>query len=126
MIPRRFPWRASPPSYSDGVVALDAGECDLGHPAIDETVDDMVIYVAVKAIDGESNTLTAAAPCIVRESNTLTSFGTIEIDEADVQLMIDEGSLASTILHEMGHVLGIGSLWTDFGFLQGAGGADPS
>lgn len=108
------------------MVVLDAGECDLGHPAIDETVDDMVIYVAVKAIDGESNTLAAAGPCIVRESNTLTSFGTIEIDEADVQLMIDGGSLASTILHEMGHVLGIGSPWTDFGFLQGAGGADPS
>jgi len=29
------------------------------------------------------------------------------------------------ILHEMGHVIGIGVIWDNKGFLNGAGGADP-
>jgi hypothetical protein len=35
------------------------------------------------------------------------------------------GTLFDVILHEMGHVLGIGTLWEARGLLIGKGGADP-
>jgi hypothetical protein len=33
--------------------------------------------------------------------------------------------LYSVVLHEMGHILGIGTLWEDFGLLSGAGTSNP-
>ena len=35
------------------------------------------------------------------------------------------GQLYYVVLHEMGHVLGIGTLWQSLGLLAGAGTADP-
>jgi leishmanolysin len=104
---------------------LDAGECDLAHPAIDETVDDMIIYAAVQADDGVDGTLASAGPCVERDGTLLPLFGTILIDSDDVAPMIAEGTLESTVLHEIAHVIGFGVFWEDIGALQGAGGADP-
>jgi hypothetical protein len=39
-------------------------------------------------------------------------------DTADLQWLEDEGLLEDVLLHEMGHVLGIGALWNRFGYLQ--------
>jgi hypothetical protein len=36
----------------------------------------------------------------------------MQFDEDDVEALLAEGSLADVILHEMGHVLGFGTLWT--------------
>ena len=49
----------------------------------------------------------------------------MEFDTFDLGELETDGSLASVILHEMGHVLGIGSIWTDKGVLVGAGTANP-
>lgn len=37
--------------------------------------------------------------------------GTITVDVDDVEAMDADGTLGSTLMHEMGHVLGIGTLW---------------
>jgi hypothetical protein len=42
----------------------------------------------------------------------------MEFDAADVGPLEERDQLGSLILHEMGHVLGIGTLWSDFGLLQ--------
>jgi hypothetical protein len=39
--------------------------------------------------------------------------------------METQGTLRDVILHEMGHVLGLGTRWQAHGLLTGAGGADP-
>src|SRR5204863_4051211 len=39
--------------------------------------------------------------------------------------MVSSGLLYSVVLHEMGHILGIGTLWSDFGLLSGAGTSNP-
>ena len=42
-------------------------------------------------------------------------------DTADLASLESDGRLLGVILHEMGHVLGIGTIWETFGLLFGAG-----
>ena len=81
-------------------------------------VDDLLIIAAVAEIDGDGGTLGRAAPCGVREASRLPWFGAMEFDAADLAVMEADGILESVILHEMGHVLGIGSLWDRHGLLR--------
>jgi Leishmanolysin len=82
-----------------------------GIPGITETVDDMIIDVIVQPIDGVGNILGAAGPCWVRGSDFLTIYGIMFFDSADLQDIADAGVLDEVIVHEMGHVIGIGTLW---------------
>jgi hypothetical protein len=83
-------------------------------PAINETIDDIVIYAKVDSIDGAGNVLGQAGPCIVRTSSGLPLVGVMHFDKADLADLESSGQLSLVILHEMGHVLGYGTLW-DFG-----------
>lgn len=85
------------------------------------TIDDLRIFVVVKAIDGRNGVLGAAAPCLARSDNGLPFAGYMEFDSADLDRFAEEGRLHEVIIHEMGHVLGIGSLWSHFDLL-----VDPS
>ncbi len=86
-------------------------------------IDDVVIYAVVEEIDGEFNVLGSAGPCFIRNSNALTSVGTMRFDVADLDRLAGNGQLEDVILHEMGHVLGLGTLWGTKGFLQNAASA---
>lgn len=79
---------------------------------VNETVDDLLILVVLDSIDGPGQILGAAGPCLVRTSNGLTAVGQMTFDTADVAARINDGSFTDIVLHEMGHVLGIGSVWT--------------
>ncbi len=105
----------------DVLLNQPAGQCGSNAPAINETIDDLVIYVTFEAIDGVGGTLGSAGPCFVRNSNGIPVVGRMRFDVADLASLESSGLLQSTILHEMGHVLGIGSLWDFspyFAFLQ--------
>lgn len=102
----------------------DAGDCDFA-PAVNETVDDIIIYAKVSAIDGVGKTLGQAGPCWIRSASKLPIMGTMEFDDADMAAMAGEGILGDVILHEMGHVLGFGTVWDHLSLLQDAGTADP-
>lgn len=89
-------------------------------------VDDLLINASVRMIDGVGGILGQAAPTDVRVGQRgLPWKGRMEFDSADVANMEANGTLQSVILHEMGHVIGIGTLWSDFGVLEGRGTADP-
>ncbi|MCA9076122.1 MAG: hypothetical protein KDA93_13925, partial [Planctomycetaceae bacterium] len=88
-------------------------------------VDDLVIDAYAVPIDGVSGTLGRAAPTSFRSGSLLPTRGFMEFDTADIAALEIAGELFNTILHEMGHVLGIGTLWDDFALLTGAGTADP-
>ncbi len=75
------------------------------------TIDDLMIVAAVVEIDGAGGILGRAGPCWVRNENGLPFFGRMEFDETDLEKVERDGRLKPLILHEMGHVLGIGSLW---------------
>lgn len=91
------------------VAAADA--CGTGEPAINTIVDDLLIDVTVEPIDGAGGVLGEAGPCFVRASGGLPISGVMRFDVADVAGLTAAGQFDDVILHEMGHVLGIGVLW---------------
>lgn len=82
------------------------------------TVDDVVIVVRVIPIDGRTGTLAAAGPCVIRNSDLSPLVGGLDIDQDDAQALQNSTKLDDVLLHEMGHVLGIGTLWRDFTLLR--------
>jgi hypothetical protein len=81
-------------------------------------VDDIAITAVVKYIDGPYNVLGQAGPTDFRSAsdNYLPYKGMMEFDSADMARMLANGSLTAVITHEMGHVLGFGTLWETDGF----------
>jgi len=92
-----------------------------------EVIDDVLIDAAGAFIDGEGQVLGRAGPRLLRPDSMLPAMGMMEFDTADLSRMEAEGTLENVIVHEMGHVLGIGSLWGSpfFDFVRGAGGMNP-
>lgn len=88
-------------------------------------VDDIVIEARATAIDGPNGVLAQAAIVAQRVVSNLPSAAFIEFDTFDLAALESSGQLATTILHEMGHALGFGVIWSDLGLISGAGGPDP-
>ncbi len=80
----------------------------------DRIVNDMLIYASIEQIDGGGGILAAAGPCQLRARSELPIVGTLRIDAADA----DGEHLEETIVHEMAHVLGFGTLWGRLDLLQ--------
>jgi hypothetical protein len=98
------------------------------YPAINETVPGVVIFAKLQAIDGVNGILGQAGPCIVRDDpGYLAAVGLMQFDIADLVGLESSGRLNAVILHEMGHVLGFGTLWNFLSnaLLTGAGSSDP-
>lgn len=97
-------------------VVLSAGQCN--SPGMNETVDDLVIFAALEPIDGPGQILGSAGPCALRSGATgLTVVGSMRFDIADLAGLESSGRLNAVIMHEMGHVLGVGTLWNRAGLL---------
>ncbi|HEY0932073.1 MAG TPA: leishmanolysin-related zinc metalloendopeptidase [Gemmatimonas sp.] len=107
-------------------VTVAAGSCTTWMPAMNEVVNDVVIFARITPIDGPGKILGQAGPCFVNTGSRLSAVGIMEFDEDDMASLIANGSLTEVILHEMGHVLGIGTLWNfQRTLLVGSGGDDP-
>jgi hypothetical protein len=96
-----------------------------------EVIDDIVILAQGQAIDGPGSILGQAGPTRLRPANAgasafLPAKGKMAFDTADLKKMQTDGSLSDVITHEMGHVLGIGTIWSMKGLLKGAGGSNPT
>lgn len=76
-------------------------------------IDDLKISASVQADDGVGGRLGYARPLLTRSnaSGGLPYTGEMSFDSADMANMVANGSLSGVILHEMGHVLGLGTLW---------------
>ena len=122
----------------DGSINVAAGTCGTGTPALNEVVDDVLILASFRNLDGPGSVLAQAGPCLIRDANNDNQFevgdfpgvGVMTFDAEDLDFVARNGVLGAVVLHEMGHVLGIGSLWVDMGLLAdpargGAVGADP-
>jgi hypothetical protein len=66
-----------------------------------------------------------AGPIDLRPGSFIPATGIMSFDSADLEQMEQDGSLVSVIVHEMGHVLGFGTIFDRVGLIAGAGGADP-
>lgn len=78
-------------------------------------VDDLKIDVTVAPIDGVYGTLGFAGPREFRPVSISPTYlpnkGAMTFDSADVEFMVSQGMFDGVILHEMAHVLGLGTLW---------------
>jgi len=103
-----------------GPFTVPANQCLNPSPAGPFTTNSVVILMSLDSIDGPNQILGQAGPCLIRSASRLTVLGTMKFDTADVRSLINNNQLDLVILHEMGHVLGVGSLWSDasFGCLQ--------
>ena len=82
-------------------------------------IDDLLIDASVVFLDGPGQLLGQAGPDELRSGSLLPYHGIMQFDSADVAQMAANGTLTTLILHEMGHVLGLGTLWDDLGLRTG-------
>lgn len=105
---------------------------DLPSVVVDgETIDDVLILADGSAIDGTGGVLGQAGPTVLRPASAgaaamLPAKGVMSFDTADLAQMQTDGTLGDVIAHEMGHVLGIGTVWPEKNLLRGAGTANPT
>jgi hypothetical protein len=104
---------------------------DLPSAQVDgELVDDLLILAQGTPIDGRGRVLGQAGPTHLRPetggvSALLPAKGLMSFDTADLEQMEQQETLDDVIAHEMGHVLGIGTLWQRKGLLEGGGTSNP-
>jgi hypothetical protein len=89
---------------------LPADACG-DNPATNGPFDDVTIFITIEPIDGPQGVLGQAGPCFIRTTDQLTVVGRMQFDTDDMELIEQEGLLQEVVLHEMGHVLGFGTLW---------------
>lgn len=90
-----------------------------------DRIDDVRIDAEGVEIDGTGRILGQAGPRAFRRGSNLPATGIMSFDSADLAQLERNGSLINVIVHEMGHVLGFGTLWQLMGLLRGAGTANP-
>jgi adhesin/invasin len=81
------------------------------NPQVTDIIDDIIIFVDLAPIDGPGGTLGFAGPCGRFTGQMIPIIGGMTFDTADLANMIANGTFNDVILHEMGHVVGIGTLW---------------
>ena len=80
-------------------------------------VDDLQIYASLTNIDGPGETLGSAGPREMRGQSKLPIVARMRFDTSDLGDFTLE-TLQDLYLHEMGHCLGIGTLWKRLGLLR--------
>ncbi len=109
-------------------INIPAGTCGDTDPGFSGTIDDILIVVSATNIDGPKGVLGTSGPCGIRgdsKDKNLPFYGQMAFDIADIEIGETDWEIESLILHEMGHVLGIGTLWELFEVISGAGSDNP-
>jgi PKD repeat protein len=79
-------------------------------------IDDLVIFVDTIPYDANNpNLLGQAGPCLSRQSSRLTIAGAMEFVDAQMDGLLAANQLTDTVMHEMGHILGLGTHWQSLG-----------
>ncbi|HEX5580427.1 MAG TPA: leishmanolysin-related zinc metalloendopeptidase, partial [Gemmatimonadaceae bacterium] len=93
-------------------LTLPDSACGARTPALDRTVDGIAIFLQTEKIDGPGGTLAMAGPCALRGyGDHFPVVGVVSVDADDVALAAQYGLMEDLLMHEIGHVLGIGTLW---------------
>jgi hypothetical protein len=99
---------------ADVTVNLAPGQsCGRGEPGFGGTVDDVLVFVTSFAND-VGGVLAMAGPCRIRGSGEdagTSLIGFMSFDALDLPGLEASGQLVDVVVHEMGHVLGFGTLW---------------
>ena len=97
---------------SDRFIDSSEARCGDGDPSLFGThIDDLLVYIGLKSLDGPGGALAEAGPCWTRLPSHLPFIGTVTIDTADLPVMERNGVLGKVVTHEIGHALGFGIIW---------------
>ena len=107
------------------ILNFDMSRCGLQGATLNETVDDLIIFAIVTPIDGVGRVLASAGPCMLRTLSRFPVVGIMRFDSDDIGALAGNGRLPAVVLHEMLHVIGIGTLWRNRDMLIGSGTSDP-
>lgn len=97
----------------------------------DEEVDDLRILAEGRDLDGPEQVLGQSGPTLLRPKSAgpfahLPIQGEMTFDMSDLDAMHREGTLEDVIAHEMGHVLGFGTIWARKRMLVAARSYEPT
>lgn len=107
-------------------IVAPAGSCGRSWlPALDTVVTNLIIFAKIGPIDGVNGTLGNANACGFHSSSGLTVLGTMLFDSEDLDRLETNGLIDPVIAHEIGHALGIGSLWSRNGLIDQSVSGDP-
>jgi len=98
---------------------LDLALNPFGFPSFTGIVDDVLIDARDVAIDGPGKVLGRAGGFAIRDEHWQPYYGIMEFDTADLEMLEASGRLGDVILHEMGHVLGLGTNFLLIGLVDG-------
>ncbi len=90
-----------------------------------EELNGLRIDASIESIDGEGGILGQAGPTVLMNGTELPVKGIMQFDESDVRRLESEGSFNDVIVHEMGHVIGLGTLWSRLNLVQASGTINP-
>jgi hypothetical protein len=107
------------------VLNFDMSRCGLQGTTITETIDDLVIFAMVAPIDGAGKVLASAGPCVLRTQSRFPVIGIMRFDSDDIEALSSNGRLSAVVLHEMLHVIGVGTLWRTRDMVVGGNTSDP-
>lgn len=82
------------------------------------TIDDLMVLVEFRDIDGPGRTLAQAGVCRLREGSMLPFASVAFFDVSDIDGLIDSGDATELAVHEIAHALGFGVLWRPLGLLR--------
>lgn len=96
-----------------------------------EIIDDLLILAQGKRIDGPGGILGQAGPTHLRPVAAgkyafLPAKGKMIFDTDDLSQMEQNGTLVDVITHEMGHVLGCGTIWAEKRLITHSGTTNPT
>jgi len=107
---------------------IDISFCGVSNVIVNEVVDDVLIYASVAPIDGKEKVLASASVCVIRNQSRMATIGVMKFDVDDIGDLLSSGRLQNVVLHEMLHVVGVGTVWADTrrpgGVLLAGGGTD--
>ncbi|MEM9137798.1 MAG: leishmanolysin-related zinc metalloendopeptidase [Cyanobacteria bacterium P01_F01_bin.42] len=105
----------------ESIIVGDLPQARLGG----EVIDDLKIDVRAPSIDGVGGILGQAGPTRVRSGSLLPYTGVVELDRADLNAAVNNGTFDDLVVHEIGHVLGFGIFWDRLDLIAGQGGNNP-
>jgi len=97
----------------ENIIQGDDGSTHMTYYGLE--VDDLHLYAVCKTIDQSGGTLAFASPSLTENVNgKIKAFsGYMVFDRDDIQGLVQDGTFAAVVAHEMGHIMGLGSLWDE-------------
>ena len=123
-----FEWAASrwedsiARGLSDMEVTLGAGSCGVNSAGTNEVVDDLVVEVSMSS---ETYPAAALAWMCVQGPDSLPRYGYVEVNPELLPGLRTLDVVDEVALHELGHVLGFGTVGQFYGLVAGGNTVDP-